>query len=181
MDKKFSEKKIFLTILILVVLLGVAAALQKMFPSLENSLRSNILDTQTPSSVPTFSYATTTISTPNGTIVVQIADTTDKQIQGLSDRTSLPQGTGMIFVFDNPGQQYMWMKDMNFPLDMVWLDQNKKITHIATDAAPDSYRKNPPEIFYSPTSASYVIELPEGDATRLGLFVGLLLPFETRQ
>ncbi len=187
METKFSWKKIFFILVILLVLVGIVSALEKTaasnsaFPSLENSLRSNILDTETPPSAqtPNLSYATTTITTPNGTFVAQIADTLDKQVQGLSDRTSLPEGTGMIFVFSSPAIQYMWMKDMNFPLDMVWLDQNKKVTYIAADVTPETYQKNPPEIFFSSTPSLYVIELPNGDASRLHITLDSLLSFET--
>ncbi len=187
MDNKFSSVKIFFILVILLVLVGIVSALERdqapktVSPSLENSLRSNILDTETQSSspAPDFSYATTTIATPNGNIVVQIADTLDKQTQGLSDRTSLSQGSGMLFVFSAAAPQYMWMKDMNFSLDMVWLDQNKKVTYIATDVTPETYKTNPPEIFSSPTPALYVIELPNGDASRLNIALGSLLSFET--
>lgn len=167
MDKKFSEKKIFLILVVLIVLSAIATVI-------ENTASKNAPLTQTS---PAFSYATTTVSTPNGTIVVQIADTENEQIQGLSDRTSLPQGTGMLFVFSVPNPQYMWMKDMNFPLDMVWLDQNKKITRIAADVSPASYKEVPPQIFSSPTPSLYVVELPAGDAARLGLSVGSTLSF----
>jgi len=85
----------------------------------------------------------------------------------------------MIFIFNDAGPQYMWMKDMDFPLDIVWLDQNKKVVSISANISPDTYKKNPPKIFYSPTPALYVIELPSGDANRLGIASGLLLSFET--
>ena len=122
-------------------------------------------------------YATTTISAPNGTVVAQISDTPDKQTQGLSDRTSLPVGTGMLFVFDSPSPQYMWMKDMEFPLDMVWLDANKRVVHIETNLSPNTYLTNPPQIFYSPTPALYVLELPVNDVARLEITVGTSLKF----
>lgn len=167
MDKKNSNAKIFLIIIALLILLGVVSALQNLSSS---NIQSSVSQSE-------FSYATTTISTPNGNIVAQIADTLDKQTQGLSDRTGLVQGSGMLFVFNSPSPQYMWMKDMNFPLDMVWLDQNKKVVYIATDLTPQSYDQNPPEIFSSPVNALYVIEIPSGDANRLGIVVGKTLSF----
>ena len=196
MDKKFSSVKILFFLIVILILFGIVAALEQSArqqgfanfqnstsktasPSLENSLRSNILDTETQSSspVPDFSYATTTISAPNGNIIVQIADTLDKETQGLSNRNGLAEGTGMLFAFENLSPQYMWMKDMNFPLDMVWLDQNKKIVHIETDVTPESYLENPPKIFSSTVLALYVIEIPSGDATRLGFSLGESLSF----
>ena len=125
-------------ILVLVLLYFVACALRSDY-ALQNTA-SPRLESANPQAQ-LYTYATTTISTPNGNIVVQIADTPDKQTQGLSDRTSLPQGKGIIFVFDTPAPQYMWMKDMNFALDIVWLDQNKKVVHIAADATAESYRE----------------------------------------
>lgn len=167
------DKKIFsLTILILVAV-GSLYLLARS-PS-EAHKQADIVNPQAQQAQ--FSYATTTISAPNGNIVAQIADTTDEETQGLSDRTDLPEGTGMLFAFDSVTTQYMWMKDMNFPLDMVWLDQNKKVTYIAADVTPQSYMQNPPEIFYSPTPALYVIEIPSGDANRLGITVGKTLSF----
>ncbi len=172
METKFSGKKIFFILVILLVLVGIVSALEKFAASKpENS--------QMPSASPAYSYATTKITAPSGSFVAQIADTLDKQVEGLSDRTSLQEGTGMIFVFSSPAIQYMWMKDMNFPLDMVWLDQNKKVTYIATDVTPETYEKNPPQIFFSPTPSLYVIELPEGDASRLHITLDSLLSFET--
>jgi len=170
MGNKFSEKKLFLILVILVVLLGIVSALEKV----------SATKSETPSSSPTpnFSYATTTISTPNGAIVAQIADTPDKATQGLSDRTSLPIGTGMLFVFPAPAPEYMWMKDMNFALDMVWLDQNKTVVYAVPNISPDTYKRNPPEIFFSPTNALYVIELPAGDISRLGITLGAKLNFD---
>ena len=189
MDKKFLNTKILFLLILILVLFGIVAALENFQAHtaqsgfFENSLRSNIQKNQiglpSPSASPAFFYATTTISAPKGNIVVQIADTSNEQTQGLSDRLGLAEGTGMIFVFNSPAPQYMWMKDMNFALDMVWLDQNKKVVHIAADATPQSYEKNPPEIFFSETPALYVIELPSGDAGRFGIALDSLLSFET--
>jgi uncharacterized membrane protein (UPF0127 family) len=165
MSKIFSGAKIFFIIIALLILLGVVSALEKTSPSLPSA------------SQDTFSYATTTISMPNGNIIAQIADTVDKETQGLSGRTDLPQGMGMLFVFDAPSPQYMWMKDMNIPLDMVWLDENKKVVHVAAGVTPETYLQNPPGIFYSPIPALYVIEIPSGDANRLGIIVGKTLSF----
>jgi len=165
------DKKIFIFIVIILVLLGIVAAVEQTAPKAQT-----VENLQMPLSAPQ-TYATTTITMPKGAIVAQIADTIVKETQGLSGRASLPQGTGMLFVFDSTGPQYMWMKDMNFPLDMVWLDQNKNVTYVAVDVTPQSYEQNPPEVFSSPTPASYVIELPANDASRLGIVLGVKLNF----
>ena len=52
---------------------------------------------------------------------VELAITPEERRQGLSDRPSLAPGTGMLFVFESDGHRQFWMKNMHFPLDMVWI------------------------------------------------------------
>lgn len=66
----------------------------------------------------------------NVTLDVQIANTTERQIEGLQFQQPLTYSQGMIFVFEQPQAVSMWMKDMKFPLDMIWLDGNGRVTHI---------------------------------------------------
>lgn len=54
-------------------------------------------------------------------IAVDIADTLEKRAQGLSGRQSLAADYGMLFIFPNLNIPSFWMKDMNFPLDIIWL------------------------------------------------------------
>jgi uncharacterized membrane protein (UPF0127 family) len=91
----------------------------------------------------------------NTTISIEYATTTAEEELGLSGRTSLAPLVGMWFVVNPPALQGMWMKDMNFPLDMIWFDQNMKVIYIAKDVTPQSY----PEIFASNQAASYVLEV----------------------
>ena len=52
---------------------------------------------------------------------MDLADTPEKRFQGLSGREILEEGTGMLFVFQEERQHTFWMKDMRFPLDMIWI------------------------------------------------------------
>lgn len=92
------------------------------------------------------------------TLTVEIADTDSEREQGLSGRKNLPKDQGMLFVLDEPGQYGFWMKDMNFPIDIVWLDSHKKIIGITKNLQPNSY----PKIFMSPLGTKYVLELNPG-------------------
>ena len=47
---------------------------------------------------------------------------------------TFPDGVGMLFVFNSPGQYSFWMKDMHFPLDMVWIDSDKIVADISRNA-----------------------------------------------
>lgn len=80
---------------------------------------------------------------PRGTIKVdevplevQIADTEPRRVRGLMFQDQLPYDQGMIFVFDEPGLYSLWMLNMQFPLDMMWFDENGKIVHIEQDVPP---------------------------------------------
>jgi uncharacterized protein len=87
-----------------------------------------------------------------------IADIDALRQHGLSDRESLDQNTGMLFVFEKPDYHGFWMKDMHFSIDMLWLDETFKIVHIAKDVAPETY----PQSFISTEPAKYVLEVNAG-------------------
>jgi len=106
----------------------------------------------------------TTVFTSKGSLKVFIANTDVTREQGLSDLSSLPEGEGELFVFDSAGAYGFWMKDMNFPLDMVWVDSNKVITNITKNATPDSY----PSVFMPVRPILYVLEINAGTSEKLG-------------
>jgi len=99
---------------------------------------------------------------------VEIADTPAERELGLSGRERLGEKEGMIFVFDSPGRHAFWMKDMLFPLDIIWLDENLKVIYIKKDARPESY----PEIFLPGEDAKYVLEVVTGFADKYNLKEG---------
>ena len=91
--------------------------------------------------------------------------------QGLSFRKSLAKGTGMFFVFSTLDYHTMWMPDMNFSLDVIWLDENLEVSHISYGLQPCPTRLICPSTG-SVKMAKYAIEVNEGDATALGFAVG---------
>lgn len=58
----------------------------------------------------------------------------DQQL-GLGNRFSLPKDKGMLFLYKRPGERVFWMKRMNFPIDIIWLE-NKRIIHIEQNVQP---------------------------------------------
>ncbi|MCL4358313.1 DUF192 domain-containing protein [Patescibacteria group bacterium] len=58
---------------------------------------------------------------------LEVATSSADQKQGLSDRPSLDPDQGMIFIFNRPGHYYFWMNRMKFPLDFVWIFDNKVV------------------------------------------------------
>ncbi len=109
-----------------------------------------------------------TLSIGTGTIIVDIAHTAAELTKGLSGRTRLGEKEGMLFIFDRDGRPGIWMKDMNFPLDIIWLDSQKHVVYLVRTARPESY----PAVFTPPTDARYVLEVPTGSVTRWGVNMG---------
>ncbi len=107
-------------------------------------------------------------------IYVKIADTPAKQQQGLSGTASLPQNQGMLFIFPSDGIYKFWMKDMNYPLDIIWLDSTAHVIYIAPDLAPNTY----PQAFSSNTAARSVLEVHAGFAAQNNVQVGDVVHFQ---
>lgn len=109
------------------------------------------------------------------TLKIEIADTALAREKGLSDRVCMRQNQAMLFVFDKTDQSdhCFWMKDMRFPLDILWLDNEKRIVFSASNVSPDTYPMQ-----YCPNMPTrYVLELTSGTADRLGLRYDDIVPF----
>jgi uncharacterized membrane protein (UPF0127 family) len=112
---------------------------------------------------------TTTVRSPQGIdIRVRVANTEKTRELGLSGFIDLPTGQGMLFVFPQVGIYSFWMKDMNFPLDMIWIDENGSVVYRVINADPSSY----PKTFTPSASARYVLEIPAHTADDYGFLVG---------
>ena len=114
-----------------------------------------------------------TISIGGTVIYVDVADTEVLREQGLSGRLNLPEGRGMLFVFENDDTWGIWMKDMLFSIDIVWADASGTVITVAAHVAPDTY----PKSFYPSAPARYVLELPAGFAAAHDIRTGSILKF----
>lgn len=114
-----------------------------------------------------------TIGAPLGNINIEISDNEITRDKGLSGRTSLAADAGMLFVFPIPGIYGFWMKDMNFPIDIVWMDMDHRVIAINSDVLPSSY----PSSIFPPKNISYVLEVNAGAAKEFGIIVGEILSF----
>lgn len=97
-----------------------------------------------------------------------VSDAADMQ-KGLSNRESLEKDKGMLFVFSEPGQTAFWMKDMKFPLDIIWIQDNE-VVDIAANLPPlaGDYVAT-----YSPrVPAKYALEVNAGFAAEHGVKIG---------
>ncbi len=102
------------------------------------------------------------------TVQASIADSLSERIKGLSDTPFLPDNVVKLFAFGVPGEHSIWMKDMQYSLDILWLAQDGVIVHIEEQVAPESF----PESFASPIEAWFVVEAAAGFVEKNGIEKG---------
>ncbi len=113
------------------------------------------------------------ITLPQGRVYAEVVDTPASRAQGLSGRPSLAEDEGMLFVFDHSGKYGFWMKDMLFPIDMIWINEDQVVVHIERNATPSSYFvTNPPQTYVNTPDAKYVLEINSGASEKYGVYLG---------
>jgi uncharacterized membrane protein (UPF0127 family) len=124
--------------------------------------------------VPTIDRGTVTL--PNGAVyAVEIPRTEDARQRGLMFRADLPHRTGMLFVFETTGRYGFWMKNCLISLDLVWINEAKRVVAILPETPP--CKSDPCPIYQFDVPTRYVLEIPSGAAKREGLVVGSVLRF----
>ena len=106
----------------------------------------------------------------NGIIDAEAAVSRQKQYQGLSDRTSLAENSGMLFVFRQPARYYFTMRGMEFPLDFIWISGNKVVDLTANVAQPTGGKK--PVLISPDQPVDMVLEVNAGTIDRFKIAVG---------
>ena len=112
--------------------------------------------------------ATKTMTIGNMEVLASVAESWPDRIKGLSDTPYLPENVVKLFIFDSSGHHSIWMKDMNYSIDIIWVNEEKKIVHFEKDASPESY----PEMFTPVKEAKYVIETTKGFIEKNGIKIG---------
>ena len=118
-------------------------------------------------------YTLATLHAGSQMYTLRVANTPPAQQKGLGGLYSLPKNQGMLFTFSGPDVRCFWMKDMRFPLDVIWLDAGKQVVHVERNVAPATF----PDEFCPNTPAQYVIELNAGEAARANIQPGETLTF----
>jgi len=104
---------------------------------------------------------------------VELARNAEERAQGLMNRPRLDQDAGMLFIFPQKKFYSFWMKNTLIPLDIVWLDENKRVVDVSRQAQP--CRQDPCPLITSRQPAQFVLEINAGLADKNGLKVGDLL------
>lgn len=94
-----------------------------------------------------------------------LAKSDAEKIKGLSGRDKLATNQGMLFVFKDPGMYPFWMKNMKFPIDIIYIS-NDKIVDIFKNAQPATEDPKTIVVVKPSENANYVLELNAGEATK---------------
>ncbi|MEK6842285.1 MAG: DUF192 domain-containing protein [Nanoarchaeota archaeon] len=93
--------------------------------------------------------------------LVEIADSNEERIKGLSNRDFLEENKGMFFIFEKETVPNFWMKDMNFPIDIIWIDKEMKIVGIEENIQP-CFSDKLCQTFSPMEKIKYVLEINAG-------------------
>jgi uncharacterized membrane protein (UPF0127 family) len=128
-------------------------------------------------SLATAAPARTSLTLPSGrTIEVEVMVSDQDRATGLMFRPSLPDDKGMLFIFERSDFHGIWMKNCRFPIDIVWLDAERRVVHVAEGATP--CKADPCPVYEPLRRAQYVVELNAGQARREGAAVGEAVSFQ---
>ncbi len=101
-------------------------------------------------------------------VTLDLADTNAKRIKGLSGVGSMPKNHGMLFIFEETSEHGIWMKDMNFALDIIWLNDFSEVIYIERNVSPNTF----PDSFGTHVKSRYVLEFNAGFVSRNNIKIG---------
>lgn len=111
-------------------------------------------------------------------IFVRLAGTPEEQSVGLGGLRRVREDEGMLYLYPRPDFYTHSMKDMRFPLDIIWIDTDKKIVDVITNVLPDTY---PDYAYVNDFLAQYVLEIRAGFFDAHKLKIGDVVEFEIEE
>jgi uncharacterized membrane protein (UPF0127 family) len=111
---------------------------------------------------------------------VEVASTTLERARGLSGRDDLAENTGMLFLFDSPDDVGFWMKDMKFPLDMIWINGDTVAGATENIPAEPGVPMWNLKVYHPPQPVDKVFEVPAGTVKKYGIQAGDRVVFDLR-
>ncbi|MCD6482714.1 MAG: DUF192 domain-containing protein [Candidatus Aenigmarchaeota archaeon] len=115
-----------------------------------------------------------TIRIGNKTIKAEIADTPAKMMIGLMKKDNITFDEGMIFIFEREGYPGFWMLNMSFPIDIIWIDKDRKIVDITRNAKPCILNCT---IYKPKEKVLYVLEVKAGFVDKYKIKEGMEVKF----
>jgi hypothetical protein len=110
------------------------------------------------------------------TVNVELARTEPQRARGLGGHAPLGEREGMLFIFDQPGLYAFWMKGMTFPLDIMWIEDDR-VVHLEVDLPPPGPGSRDADLpVYGPRNPAHlVLEVHAGFAKKHGVGIGTLV------
>jgi uncharacterized membrane protein (UPF0127 family) len=110
-----------------------------------------------------------TVTIGSARFTAEVARSDEDRVRGLSGRARLDAGRGMLFIFETAEIRSFWMKDMNFPIDIIWISGGK-VADITRDLpAP---KGSIPAAAQPAIPSETVLEVNSGEAQANGIRVG---------
>ncbi len=110
----------------------------------------------------------TVVSFSNVSFNVEIIESEKEKRKGLSGREFLNEKEGVLFIYDNENYYGIWMKEMLFPIDIIWIDKNLIVIDVKGNVYPETY----PKIFYPQKPSMYILEINSGLIEKYEIEVG---------
>lgn len=88
--------------------------------------------------------------------------------KGLSGRKFLPANEGLLFIYESLGNWKIWMKDMLFSIDIIWINDQGTVVSVKKNVSPDTF----PEIFEAGSQSKYILEVNSGLAEKYNIKIG---------
>jgi len=152
--------KYFICIIIGVVVLGGVWFFGQQKRAMDVSVAPNIVENEKPAG---------SRAIINGHMLeLEVVRTPEEQNKGLSGKQELADNAGMLFPYQREAIPGFWMPDMNFSIDIIWIDKDKNIVGIENNVSPATF----PEIFRPSSPVLYVLEVNATWAKDHGVVVG---------
>ncbi|MGC8479710.1 MAG: DUF192 domain-containing protein [Candidatus Micrarchaeia archaeon] len=116
-------------------------------------------------------FKKTTLKIGKKSLNVMVADSFFKQMLGLMHRSSLKENEGMLFIFNRETKMGIWMLNMKFNIDILWINSKKLIIDFKEDAKPCNSLFSC-KTMYPKESSKYVLELNSGYIKKEGINIG---------
>lgn len=129
--------------------------------------------------IPNLPQNSTSVRIGDGIYKARLALTPADREKGLSGVTSMSDDQALLMVYPELGKWGIWMKGMKVPIDIVWLDEQKKVIYIVKNVTPDESTEL---VTYEPKDlAKYVLELPAGTVDSKAITTGSAAIFQIEE
>lgn len=162
-------KKIVAIILVIILIFGglISMGILNFSKNFPKPIAENSTDNPAVSAPPFTKEGELTFLRDQEKLTIEIADNEAETTQGLMYRRIMPDSCGMVFIFADSQPRNFWMKNTYLPLDILFLDETKKIVTIQANQTPFSEEQIP-----SFENAKYVLEVNAGYCKRKGVVKG---------